>query len=459
MLATIIIVVTIYFLAMVGIGWYGRRYSNTFEGYLSMGKSGGLLLLIGSCIGSNIGNGFVVGGAGQGAAVGLAGSAYGIACACTALVTGLFLSDFIYKHQYGSLAEFTRERYHSEIPGLVYDIATAVSSFGLVAGQLMAGKALFEALGLPGIFGVLAIAIVVFLYSQLAGLWGAYATSVVQTGIIMLGLLLTTFVLLGKGAVETIKVAQAAGKAPASALNFKGMSLAGFLAMMLPVVLGMVTDQNVFLRVNSAKNAKTAKWSHLLSFLLMIPLAIMPAFIGSYGNAVYGANGDTAFFDVIMNELPAVVCAIIVAAILAAVMSTIDCGFATMGSVITRDIFLGTMHKDLSEKQLSKITIVINIIFIAVSVVLALTASSILDLLNSFYSFLAAACFVPFVGGILWKKGTAKGAIAASLIGALCVVLGWIGVPMPSLAGFFPCIPGAIAFVLISLLFPDKKMA
>lgn len=457
MLTTIIIVVAMYFLAMLGIGWYGRRFSKDFSGYLTMGKAGGVTLLIGSCVGANIGNGFVVGGAGQGAMVGMAGSAYGIACAITALVTAIFLSDFIFKRGYSSLADFTRERYHSEVPGVIYDLSTAFASFGLVAGQLMAGKALFEALGLSGTVGVIAIALVVFLYSQLAGIWGAYATSVVQTGVIIVGLLVTVVVLLSNNAIGVIRDAQAAGTASAGALNFSGMPFAGFLAMMIPVVLGMVTDQNVFLRVNSAKSAKVSKIAHILSFVIMIPLAIMPAFIGAYGNAAFGVTGDQAFFTVIMNALPSIISALIIAAVLAAVMSTIDCGFITMGAVITRDILQGTLHKDLNEKQLSRITLIINISFIAISTALALSASSILNLLNSFYSFLAAACFVPFVGGILWKKGTGKGAVAASLVGVATVVLGWIGVPMPSLGGFFPCIPSAIAFILVSLFVPDKK--
>ena len=118
MLTTIVIVVAIYFLAMVAIGLYGRRFSTNFTDYLSMGRSGGVLLLVGSCVGANIGNGFVVGGAGSGATAGLAGSAYGIACAITALVSGIFLSDFIYKHNYASLVDYTRQRYHSEVPGL-----------------------------------------------------------------------------------------------------------------------------------------------------------------------------------------------------------------------------------------------------------------------------------------------------------------------------------------------------
>ena len=458
MLTTIIIVVVLYFLAMLGIGWYGRRYSTNFEGYLSMGKAGGVLLLMGGTIGANIGNGFVVGGAGGGAAQGLAGSAYGIACAVTALVA-VFLCDFIYKNGYASLADFTRKRYRSEVPGLVYDISTACASIGLLAGQLMAGKALFEALGLPGVVGVIAIAVVVFGYSQLAGLWGAFATSVVQTAVIAVGLLLTIAVLLANGAIDTIRAAEAAGTATPGALDFSGTTPAAFIAMALPVVLGMTTDQNVFMRVNSAKDAKTAKIAHLLSFIVMIPLALMPAFIGAYGNTVYGAVGDAAFFTVIMNELPAIVCALIIAAVLAAVMSTIDCVFIVMSTVITKDILMGTFKKQYSEKQLSKMTLVLNIGITVVGVILALNAGSILDMLNMFYSFLAAACFVPFLGGILWKKGSGKGAIAASLAGIATVVLGWLGVTLPSMGGFFPCIPGVIAFVVVSLIAPDKECA
>lgn len=452
MLTTIVIVVVIYFLAMLAIGWYGRRYSESFDSYLSMGKSGGVLLLIGGTVGANIGNGFVVGGAGGGASQGLAGS---LACAATALVA-VFLCDLIYKNNYSSLADFTRARYHSEVPGVIYDISTACASIGLLAGQLMAGKALFEALGLPGIVGVLAIAVVVFLYSQLAGLWGAFATSVVQTAVIAAGLLLTVAVLLGEGAIDTIQAAQTAGTATPGALDFSGTTPAAFLAMALPVVLGMTTDQNIFTRVSSAKSAKTAKVAHFISFLIMIPLALMPAFIGAYGNTVYGAVGDSAFFTVIMNELPAIVCAIIIAAVLAAVMSTIDCVFIVMSTVLTKDILIGTMKKEYSEKQLSKMTLVLNVAIMVGGVALALNAGSILDMLNAFYSFLAAACFVPFIGGLLWKKGSGKGAIAASIVGIATVVLGWLGISLPSLGGFFPCIPGAIAFVVVSLIAPDK---
>ena len=457
MIPTIIVVLIIYFAAMVFIGWMGRSKASNFEGYLSMGRSGGVLLLMGGAIGGQIGNGFVVGGASEGAVSGMAGSAYGIACALSTILVAIFLNNFIYNNNYMSMADYTRQRYHNEIPGTIYDLSTAISSIGLIAGQIMAGEALFESLGLPGAVGAIAIVVVVLLYSQLSGLWGAFATSVVQTGVIIAGLVATTIVLIARGAIGDMSAAIDAGELASSSLDMSGLSAAGFAGMMLPLLFGMVTDQPTYQRINSAKSAKTSRIACYLSCLVMIPLALMPAFIGSFGAFKYNASGNSAFFDVILNELPAIVCALIIAAVLAAVMSTIDCGLITMSTVLTRDIWQGALKKNPSEKQLKKITLVINVLFMFSSTALALSSSSILGLLNNVYSFLAAACFVPFVGGIVWKRGDAKSAVAASVVGVLTVLISWIpGVVFPLgniiPASLFPIIPSAIAFFLVSLL-------
>ncbi len=455
MIPIIVVVLVIYFAAMVFIGFLGRDKASNFEGYLSMGRSAGVLLLMGGAIGGQIGNGFVVGGAEQGAAVGMAGAAYGIACALSTVLVAVFLNNFIYNGGYMSMADYTRKRYHNEIPGTIYDLSTAISSIGLIAGQIMAGKALFEALGLSGTVGAIAIAVVVLLYSQLSGLWGAFATSVVQTAVIAVGLIGTTVVLVAEGAVGEMSAAVEAGTIAPSALDFSGLSAAGFAGMMLPLLLGMVTDQPTYQRINSAKSAKISRIACYLSCLVMIPLALMPAFIGSYGNFKYGATGSSAFFDVILNELPAVVCALIIAAVLAAVMSTIDCGLITMSTVLTRDIWQGALKKTPSEAQLKTITLVVNIGFMFTSTALALASSSILGLLNSVYAFLAAACFVPFVGGVLWKRGNATGAAAASIVGVITVIATNLGVTLPGSGvipgAILPIIPSAIAYVIVSL--------
>ena len=459
MLTTIVIVIAVYFIAMFLIGVYGRRYADTFSGYLSIDGKAGVLLIIGGCIGSNIGNGFVVGGAGAGTTAGLAGAAYGLACACTALVAALVLNRIIQRNGYQSYADFTRERYQSETPGILYDVFGTVSSFGFIASQLIAGRALFEALGLNGTIGLLAIALIVFLYSQLAGLWGAYATSVIQVGIITGGLILVTIVLLKNDAIGTIRSAQAAGTAAPYALNFKGMTPAAFLGMAVPTILSNFTTQSVFMRIHSSKSEQVCFYGHFLSFVIMIPPAIMPAFIGSYANAVYGVAGDSAFFSVIMNDLNPVVASVIIAAIVAAVMSTIDGEILCISSMVIRDLFQNTMKREYSEKKLKGLTLLLNIFTIVFSVILALGSSSILGIINKVCTFIAATCLVPFIGGVLWKKGSAAGAVVSAIVGAVVVILGWCGVPFPSWGGFFPCVPGLVAFIIVSLLRPQKECA
>lgn len=293
MIPTIIVVLIIYFAAMVVIGWMGRNKASNFEDYLSAGRSAGVLLLMGGAIGGAIGNGFVVGGAAEGSTVGMVGAAYGISCALSTILVAIFLNNFIYNGGYMSMADYTRKRYHNEVPGIIYDLSTAASSIGLIAGQIMAGKALFEALGLPGNIGAISIAIIVLLYSHLSGLWGAFATSVVQTGVILAGLLVTIIVLFSKGAFTNMSAAIAAGTLSTSHLNFSGLTAAGFAGMMLPLLLGMVTDQPTYQRVNSAKSARTSRIACYLSCLIMIPLALMPAFIGSYG-ILYTVFPETA---------------------------------------------------------------------------------------------------------------------------------------------------------------------
>ena len=146
--------------------------------------------------------------------------------------------------------------------------------------------------------------------------------------------------------MDTVRAAVDAGTANPNSLNFKGMDFEALVFMTVPLMLGQVTNQNNFLRITSAKSAKVSKIACIVAFVVITPMALMPAFIGSYGAAVYGASGSSVFFTVILNELPAIVAALIIAAALAAVMSTIDGGLIMLSAVLTRDIWQVMLNKN-----------------------------------------------------------------------------------------------------------------
>ncbi len=451
MVTTIVIVMAIYFLGMIGIGWLGRKNADSFNSYLNTGRKAGILLIMGGAIGGHIGNGFVVGGAGSGAEMGIGGIWYGIGCALSYVVLSFTINDYIYKKGYMSLADFLQERYGDKITSLIYSVTTALCFVGNMAAQIMAGRALFVALGLDGTVGAVVITVVVVLYSQISGLWGAFATSVVQTAIIMVGLIGTTVLLIANGGIGLIQDAVASGQLPDTMFKLIPMDGATFVMLIVPTCLAILTDQCALQRVNSAKSARTSKVAHLLSFVCMIPLAIMPAFVGMYAAAQYGVRDSTAFFTVILNALPPLFCAVLVAAVAAAVMSSIDCLFLGTSAVVFHDIYKGMINPNADENKMLKMTVYLNIIQAAFALIVALNFTNIVNLLSSTYSFFAASCLVPFVGGILWKKGTKTGAVTSSLCGVALVILNGTGIlPLPY-ASVFPILPAVVVYVAVSL--------
>lgn len=453
LITTIVIVMAIYFISMIVISWMGKKHASNFDSYLNMGRSGGVLLIMGGAIGAHIGNGLVVGGAGEGAAVGFSGAAYGFGCALSYVILAFCISNFMYRGGYLTLADYLRKRYKSEIPAQVYNVATVLSYLGILGAQLMAGKALFIALGLNGTAGVIVIAVVVLLYSQISGLWGAFATSVVQTLVIAAGLIVSVIVLISIGAMDLIRDAVATGAVPETFTSFTGgYDAATMMLLIIPVALSIFTDQCTFQRVNSAKSAGTSKIAHLLAAAVIIPLSIAPTFVGMYGAVKFGATGNDAFFSVVMNILPPVAAALIVTAVVAAVMSTIDSALIAFSAVLLNDIYKGYIDRDATPEKLSKMTLGLNIGVTVIGIVIALSFGSIVSVLSNTYMFLCAACLIPFLGGILWKKGTPSGAVASSIVGVgfeLLELLGIYALPYSTITVF---IPSLIAFAAVSMM-------
>lgn len=459
MLTTIIIVMIIYFAAMAAFGWIGKKYSKDFETHVNIARSVGPIMVLCSAVGTHVGNGFVVGGAADGASMGLAGALYGLGCAASYIIVGATVGNFLYKGNYVSLKDYLYQRYGDKITGIIYDVSTTLSYIGNVGAQLMAGYALFEALGLNGAWGVIAIAVVVFIYTQFAGLWGAFSTSVVQTVVILGALILTAIVIVAKGGIETITAAAAAGQMPENAFKLLSVSLPTLIGLTVPTTFSTFVDQCVVQRINSAKDAKTAVMGHVWGGIVLIPLAFLPTFIGMYGRAVYGATDKSAFFQVLLNDLHPILAAIAVCAVLAAVMSTISGMYNAFSVTIVKDIYHDIINPKSTDKQLKQYSNILSVITTVACVCIALFSDSIIGLLTATYTFIGAACLIPFLGGIVWKQANAKGAVASSIVGVIFCLLDMVGIISPTYESLFPLIPAVIVYVIVSIVTGKKEAA
>ena len=454
-LTVLAVVLAVYFLAMVGIGLLGRKYAKSYDSFISAGRQAGVFMIIGSAVGSQIGNGFVVGGAGGGAATGLSGAWYGIACGLGYLGIAIVLNKIVYAKGFISLPEFLEDRYGDKVTSVVFSVATVLSYIGNIAAQLIAGSALFQAFGLDGRLGAVVITLVVLVYSSLSGLWGAFATSVVQVVVITVALVATAILVLTGGGLGVINDAIAAGTVPADFWDLGNVGASSIIITVASVCLAALCDQQTVQRINSAKSEKASLTAHILSTVICIVLAFLPALIGMYGAALYGVTDNSVFFTVVLNKLPPLVSAVAIAAVIAAIMSTIDSMLIGFSTVLLKNIYKGIINPKVSDETLKKGDLLVSVVVCILSLLLSFQFTNIIDLLSSTYLFLSACCLVPFVGGLFWKKGTARGAVVSSVVGLVLVVLSLTNILVLPLLDLTPIAVAVVVYVVVSRL--DKE--
>ena len=147
-LQLIVVVMVLYLGGMLAVGFYGKKYANSFEDYLTAAKQGTFLMVCGSYIGSHIGNGIVVGGAEYGAIYGIGGIWYGVGSALGYVLFAFVLSKRLYRSEQLTMSDILNHRYGARITGTIFAVFNALAAMSIMAGQIIAGKNLFSYFGM-----------------------------------------------------------------------------------------------------------------------------------------------------------------------------------------------------------------------------------------------------------------------------------------------------------------------
>ena len=165
---------------------------------------------------------------------------------------------------------------------------------------------------------------------------------------------------------------------------------------------------------------------------------------------------SSAMPELIVEVLPIGVAAVIVAAILAAVMSTADSLLIAGSTHITNDFYRKIMGRDPSGTSQRTLLIarVWTLILGVAALVFALSVPGIIQVLSLAYTMYASGVFIPIIGGILWRRATRAGAIAAIIAGSAGGLSGVFGLvdygPVPDVV--VGALASLVAFVAVSLL-------
>jgi solute:Na+ symporter, SSS family len=167
-------------------------------------------------------------------------------------------------------------------------------------------------------------------------------------------------------------------------------------------------------------------------------------------------QADNAFARIATEALPVGITGLVLAAALAAVMSTASAGLLASSTILANDVYAGFIGRGDHDKVLvSRVTtLLVGIVIL----VMSLIVSDVVGALTVAYDLLSGALFVPIVGALFWRRATAAGALASMAAGSVVVVIFMV------LDGRFantPIIWGMLAslvvFVGVSLLTPKPS--
>jgi sodium/proline symporter len=456
-----LIALAIYFIAMLGIGFYAWRKSTAdTEGYLLGGRDLGPAVTALSAGASDMSGWLMLGLPGAIFASGLGQAWIGIG-----LVIGAYLNYRLVAPRlrtYTELAgdaitvpDFLEERFHDKSRSLRLMSALVIIIFFALytsAGMVSGGKFAVSALGMDYHTGILLMGGVVVVYTVMGGFLAVSLTDFVQGCIMFLALVMVpiaAYLTLGGGDF-------ASGLAAAE--SARGLSLTRMIGGDVTLVaiisaaawgLGYFGQPHIivrFMAIRDVKDMPTARRINIGWMLVSLVGAILTGFIGAAWFAAKGsapADAETVFLVLAQILFHPFIAGFVLAAVLAAIMSTISSQLLVTSSSLTEDIYKTFLKRDASERELVTIGRGAVVLVAIVAGLLALDPdSSILSIVGNAWAGFGAAFGPAILFSLRWKRTTREGVLAGMIVGA-AVVIGWILLGWSS--WLYEIVPGFVA--------------
>ena len=354
------------------------------------------------------------------------------------VIVAVFFARAFYRMDLLTIGDFYRKRY-----GRTMEIGTsvviAISYLGWTAAQLTALGLAFSTLSGGAIslqWGIVLSAVVVLAYTVWGGMWSVALTDLFQSVMIIAGVGIIAWFVgdMAGGAGKVVAAAAEAGK-------FEFWPRGGsrewlfFFTAWATLALGSIPQQDIFQRVTSAKNERTAILGTLLGGVVYFSFAFVPVFIvfaalmvdpslGQLLSAEDAREMQSILPAFILRHTPLWVQVLFFGALLSAILSTASGAIIAPTSLVTENV-IRPLERHMSDRKFLLTLRVVLVVFTAAALIFALLSKKTMyDMIQNAYSVTLVAAFVPLAAGIFWKRANNAGAIVSALSG----FAGWLAV-------------------------------
>lgn len=439
--------VVLYLLGTLAIGLYAGTRVKTSTDFALAGRSLPLVMIITTTFATWFGAETVLGISAkfvQGGLNNVVEDPFG-ASMCLVFV-GLFFAARLYRMNLMTIGDFYRRRYGKTVE-ILCSIAIILSYLGWVAAQITALGLVFNmvsnntiSVDTGMVIGTLSVLIYVIFGGMLAIAW----TDFIQMIVLVIGLTVIAFMAgnLAGGADKVLALAQTREWFTFfPAANFHDMVF--FFAAAITMMLGSIPQQDVFQRVMSAKDSKTASRGAVIGGLSYLAFAFVPMFIVACAvlampektKELLANDPQRVLPTFILTQMPFIAQVFFFGALLSAIKSTASATLLAPSTSFVENIYKN-IRGGLTDKQELLAFRVTLFIFTGcvLGYAIATKGTPIYEMVSGAYQVTLVGAFVPLVCGLYWKRSTRYGAIASIVMG----VMSWILFTATPLGGQIP---------------------
>jgi len=468
----VLISITIYMLAMLWIGYYAYKRTSNLEDFMLGGRGLGPAVAALSAGATDM-SGWLL--------MGLPGAMYVAGISSGWIVIGLCLGAYanwlyvaprlrIYSEVAGNsmtISSFLENRFKdtSHMLRLISGIVILFFFTFYISSAFAAGAVMFEStFNTSYLIGITVVAVVTIAYTLFGGFLGVSWTDVVQGMIMFLALILVPLVtLFHVGGVEQA-FTDIRSINPDYLDFFKGTTVVGIISL-FAWGLGYFGQPHIIVRFMAITSATEVKKARRIGISWMLFSMVGAMFTGLIGISYYHQNGltiadpETIFIKLSEILFHPFITGFLLAAIIAAIMSTISSQLIVTSSALTEDIYRTYFRRKASDKELVFFGRGMVLIVAAIAIALAMNKdSTILALVGYAWAGLGSAFGPVILLSLFWKRMTKWGALAGMITGSLVV---FIWPQIEAVNSLYEMVPGflsaKLAIIIVSLRTPMVK--
>ncbi|MEU0386382.1 sodium:solute symporter [Streptomyces chartreusis] len=419
-------VIVVYLAGMLAMGWWGMRRARSKSEFLVAGRRLGPAMYSGTMAAIVLGGASTIGGVGLGYRYGLSGAWMVFTIGLGLLALSVFFSARIARLKVYTVSEMLDLRYGGGRAGVISGVVMWAYTLMLAVTSTIAYATIFDVLfDLDRTLAIVLGGSIVVAYSTLGGMWSITLTDMVQFVVKTIGVLL---LLLPIAVVKAGGFGEMQAQLPTGYFDPLGIGGETIFTYVLIYTFGMLIGQDIWQRVFTARSDRTAKWGGTVAGTYCLAYALAGAVIGTAAKVLYPKLGspDDAFATIVKEELPVGVRGLVLAAALAAVMSTSSGALIACATVANNDIWsrlrgLGRAssgdHDEVRGNRAFILLMGLAVIGTAIAI------DNVVEALTVAYNLLVGGLLVPILGGLVWKRGTVYGALASVVVGGLAVIV------------------------------------